>query len=355
MSVTIVTAPSVMASATAGVEDTSSKLAESGDSSASLDFASFLLGQLMPVVPQSTTATDTATPESAASESTTPTDAAAAVLASLGITPQAQVQTSGNELPEGESGQLNGISKGSATPLPLTERQAATMAESALKPADVSSETIVDPAVSSSLATDDKPAKFAVPVLSEAIKENTPAKGLVTDAQTTPVSPLASNATAHSNATQQSHSSSLSVPTPISDKNWSTDFGQKIVWLANNDKQAAQLTLNPPQMGPIDISLNIDKGNATASFVSTNADVREALETAMPRLREMFANAGISLGQTNVSAESFKQAGSEWANNGSTSSSWARDNAILGADSAGPLPGRTAFTQRGNGMVDIFA
>jgi flagellar hook-length control protein FliK len=107
-------------------------------------------------------------------------------------------------------------------------------------------------------------------------------------------------------------------------------------------------------MGPIEISLNLDKGNASASFVSANAEVRDAIETALPRLREMFASAGIELGQANVSAESFRQQ----SGNGDgqrSSSRWVADNAILGADSAGLLSARTFSVKHGNGLVDIFA
>ena len=71
----------------------------------------------------------------------------------------------------------------------------------------------------------------------------------------------------------------------------------KIVWLTANDQKFAQLTLNPPQMGPIEISLNINKDTASAYFISPNAEVREAIETALPRLREMLAGVGIELGQ----------------------------------------------------------
>ena len=98
----------------------------------------------------------------------------------------------------------------------------------------------------------------------------------------------------------------LPVSTHVRDQNWSSDFGQKIVWLAANDKQTAQLTLNPPHMGPIEVSISVDKGSANASFVSANADVRQAIESALPRLREMLASSGIELGQTNVGSESFR-------------------------------------------------
>ena len=141
-----------------------------------------------------------------------------------------------------------------------------------------------------------------------------------------PLDKAITNLTSHPAATTQ-RDAPLTVQTHVRDQTWSSDFAQKVVWLVNNDKQSAQITLNPPQMGPIEIALNIDKGNATASFVSANADVRESIEMALPRLREMFAGIGLELGQANVSEESFRQA----ADNASAQAAtrWTGDQAIL--------------------------
>jgi flagellar hook-length control protein FliK len=69
--------------------------------------------------------------------------------------------------------------------------------------------------------------------------------------------------------------------------------------------QVAELHLNPPELGPLQITLTLSNDQASAQFVSQHAAVREAIETAMPRLREMLAEGGITLGNANVSAESF--------------------------------------------------
>ncbi len=145
------------------------------------------------------------------------------------------------------------------------------------------------------------------------------------------------------------------VATPVRDPAWSAEFGQKIVWMATQDKQSAQLTLNPPQMGPIEISLSVRNDQATAVFVSGNAEVREAIEAAMPRLREMLAGVGVELGQTNVSAESFRQAqdnadgrhGADSRGNDGTDDGMARQQPG-GSASSGAI-------RSGNGLVDTFA
>lgn len=159
----------------------------------------------------------------------------------------------------------------------------------------------------------------------------------------------------HAPATTQRNAEVLKLDTPVRDQSWATDFNQKIVWLASNDKQVAQLSLNPPHMGPIEISLNLNKDGASAMFVSQHAEVREAIETALPRLREMLASAGIELGQANVSAESFRQqAGGEDARQ--SAPRWTGDNAILDDGSELRLSGQAIVAQqRGNGLVNTFA
>lgn len=88
---------------------------------------------------------------------------------------------------------------------------------------------------------------------------------------------------------------------------WSQELGDKVVWMSNSQGHMSQLVLNPPSMGAVEIRLQLNGADAGAQFYSANADVRNALEAAMPKLREMLAGAGINLGQTTVSNQSFSQ------------------------------------------------
>lgn len=88
---------------------------------------------------------------------------------------------------------------------------------------------------------------------------------------------------------------------------WSQALGEKVVWMAAGAQQTASLTLNPPNMGPLQIVLNLSNDQATASFFSAQPEVRQALEAAFPRLREMLNEAGIELSQATVSADTPRQ------------------------------------------------
>ena len=88
---------------------------------------------------------------------------------------------------------------------------------------------------------------------------------------------------------------------------WEQSFSQKVVWMANGSQQIASLTLNPPDLGPLQIVLSVNNDQANATFIAAQPEVRLAIEAAMPKLREMMSDAGIQLGQANVSAGDPRQ------------------------------------------------
>ena len=93
----------------------------------------------------------------------------------------------------------------------------------------------------------------------------------------------------------------------VGERGWDQALGDKILWMAGQKQQVAELHLNPPELGPLKITLTLTQDQASAQFVSEHAAVRDALETAMPRLREMLADSGITLGNTSVSTDAFRE------------------------------------------------
>jgi flagellar hook-length control protein FliK len=147
----------------------------------------------------------------------------------------------------------------------------------------------------------------------------------------------------------------IPVPTSVYDRNWGNDFAQKVTWIATHHGQSAELTLNPPSMGSIEVSIKIDndKSTATATFVSSSAEVRETIETSLPRLREMLAGVGIELGQAQVSAESFRQASDNGQPPGEGASPSGNDMTILAPDSQ-VAQTAASVVGSGHGLVDMF-
>jgi flagellar hook-length control protein FliK len=161
-------------------------------------------------------------------------------------------------------------------------------------------------------------------------------------------SPLATN--------QTSSVPTLPIDQHVGASGWGQEVGNRLVWMSSSTNSHAELVLTPPQMGRVEVSLSVTGDQATATFVSTNPAVREALEAAMPRLREILADAGIQLGQTQVGAENAHQSAQQEKNG---------DNFAFGRNvppeagasqtiATAPQPASSGL-KIGRGLVDVFA
>lgn len=150
---------------------------------------------------------------------------------------------------------------------------------------------------------------------------------------------------------QPIQTSAVAVESRLGSAGWGTELGQKVVWLANQQQQVAHINVTPPQLGPIEIRLDLASDQASAVFVSPHAAVRDAIEAALPRLREMLAEAGVTLGNVDVSAHSFGHPRQENPQAGDKSRSLVPEFAAVHSG-MGTLAG---MARDGRGLVDIFA
>lgn len=168
----------------------------------------------------------------------------------------------------------------------------------------------------------------------------------------------AATAVAASTATGNTGPVRQVVSTPVATQGWTEEVAQKVSWTAHNGNGRAELVLTPAHMGRIEVSIHIHGDQASATFIAANAHAREALQDAMPQLREVLSNAGIQLGQANVSANS---SGQNWSGtsdqSGFQGGSYAsqKGNPVdVGLEGIG-THSATAWSRSGNGLVDIFA
>jgi flagellar hook-length control protein FliK len=146
----------------------------------------------------------------------------------------------------------------------------------------------------------------------------------------------------------------MKVETPFGQPGWSREVDQKLTWIVTNARQQADLVLNPPQLGRIEVSIVMTGDQLTATFSSPHQAVREALEDSMSRLRETLADSGVTLGQTHVGAESRRNAQMMNTANEGRTIALAGDEERL-ATSGTINGGPTWRSTPGRGMVDIFA
>ena len=98
-----------------------------------------------------------------------------------------------------------------------------------------------------------------------------------------------------------------SIQSPVHSSAWAQGVGEKVSIMMANQMQRAEIKLNPANLGPMEIHLSLKDDKASINFVSQHLPVRDALDQAMPRLREMLEQQGLNLVNVDVSQHSFGQ------------------------------------------------
>lgn len=134
----------------------------------------------------------------------------------------------------------------------------------------------------------------------------------------------------------------------------------RLNWMASHQVGRAQIRVSPPQLGTVEIDIQVRDGKVRADFGASHAEVRAAIEASLPRLRELFAGQGLQLTQTEVSSQLGSQTGADaQARHGgdgrATGGGPARDSDATGE----PGDGEPAVPQqpvlRGSGLLDEYA
>lgn len=97
------------------------------------------------------------------------------------------------------------------------------------------------------------------------------------------------------------------VETPLRQPGWDQALSERVMWVANQKFQGAEIKLNPAHLGPIEVRVQLHQDQAQISFTAQHGTAREALEAALPRLRDMFSANGYNLVDVNVSQHSFAE------------------------------------------------
>lgn len=85
--------------------------------------------------------------------------------------------------------------------------------------------------------------------------------------------------------------------------------GARVGWLADQKIGHAHIKITPNDLGPIEVRLQLDGDKVHATFTSAHADVRHALESSLPRLRDLLGEQGFQLGNADVGQQQTAQDG----------------------------------------------
>jgi flagellar hook-length control protein FliK len=155
------------------------------------------------------------------------------------------------------------------------------------------------------------------------------------------------------------------IQTPVSDPQWQQDFSSRVVMLAKGSgtgqAQVAEIRLNPAHMGPVEVRVVInDDQHASVTIAAHHAAVRDAIETSLPRLREMFSSSGLHLADAAVSDQSpqdRQQRNSQQAQSDSRRSGSGFSISGLGLDDESEriVSQVNLATLPGNSALDLYA
>ncbi len=138
------------------------------------------------------------------------------------------------------------------------------------------------------------------------------------------------------------------IPEPVKSPAWSEALGQRVVWMAKENVQVVHLQLEPPNLGPVEVQLILNRDQASLVFVSSHASVREAISDSLSKLNDLLSAGGVSLGSVSVNTQSqADQHAGSGGHPGEGAGDWFSTDALAEAPH---LPARVAL-----GLVDTFA
>jgi len=147
----------------------------------------------------------------------------------------------------------------------------------------------------------------------------------------------------------------LSLSPRVGDPQWGQALAQRIVWMVGQDKQVAELRLNPANLGPLEVKLTLHHDQASVSLLASTGAVRDALEQALPRLRDMLGQQDIQLVQVDVGQRQAPQDGRAEAGGDGR-----QQNAQAGASASGladddQTEQTPLLRMQSNGLIDAYA
>ncbi|HAT1595198.1 TPA: flagellar hook-length control protein FliK [Legionella pneumophila] len=149
--------------------------------------------------------------------------------------------------------------------------------------------------------------------------------------------PVASNYYAPKNFT---------IPIHVNHSQWSNQLSEHIVWLGHQEVKSALIKIHPEELGPLEINVNVVKDNASVNISTHSVYVKEIVDQALPRLREMMAQQGINLSEVHIGTDTNSRQYSQQNHNVDT-------DLVQSAEDNNKIISLTRHLPKG--LVDYFA
>ena len=145
------------------------------------------------------------------------------------------------------------------------------------------------------------------------------------------------------------------IQTPVGEPGFDDAIADR-VWVMTQARLGnAEIRLTPAELGPVRIQVAVDDGTANVSFQAAQAATREAIEQALPRLRELFAENGLSLGQASVGDDGVRDGHRETPEQAAVNLSDDAGEDAGAETAAADAPRSSRHALAGTSLVDTFA
>lgn len=98
-----------------------------------------------------------------------------------------------------------------------------------------------------------------------------------------------------------------SMQNHLSDPGWHQELGEKLIWMNKQATPSVELRLNPEHLGPVLVKIDVSQDQATVAFTTQHQAVKDAIEAAIPKLKEMLQGQQLNLADVNVSQQQSEQ------------------------------------------------
>ena len=141
-------------------------------------------------------------------------------------------------------------------------------------------------------------------------------------------------------------------PVHIQQSGWTEAVVDRVMWLSSQNLKSAEIQLDPAELGRMEVRIDMNKDQTQVTFMSPHANVRDALEGQMQRLRDSFAQQGMMM-DVNVSDQSRG-----WNGGGNEPRNRTTGNGLAAAEDEvvqGTMEISAGRTGGDRGLVDYYA
>jgi flagellar hook-length control protein FliK len=178
-----------------------------------------------------------------------------------------------------------------------------------------------------------------------AVASSTSTDGAAEAAQMNASSPSATTA-----APDVTPTATLQVHANVESAGFAQGLSEKVSWMVGNGVNSAKLQVNPPQLGPIELSISVTGDHAQVSMVTHSAVTRDALESSSSALKDLLGSQGFGQVSVDISQRSFQERSAytppAYERSSSSSASASATAAVAAA---------TTSTRVSTGVLDAYA